>query len=73
MKENKKALTRFEKDYEAVMEENNEEEIITRRQEEINRLRKEGRACKNKFRLRCIAQDLVKREKELKILVDLIY
>lgn len=67
------AKTRFEKDYATVMEgEDNAERIILQRKNEIRRLRREGRECRNGFRIQCIQQELERLEHELEILVDLL-
>ena len=67
------AKTRFEKDYAMVMEgEDDAERIILRRKNEIRRLRREGRECRNGFRKQCIQQELERLEHELEILVDLL-
>lgn len=69
----KDAKTRFEKDYATVMEgEDEAERIILRRKEEITSLRREGRQCRNGFRMQCIQQELDRLEHELEILVDLL-
>ena len=68
-----KAKTRFEKDYAKVMEwDEDAEDIIKRRKEEINQLQREGRQCRNGFRMKCIRQELDRLEHELDILVDLL-
>jgi hypothetical protein len=67
------AKTRFRKDYIKVMEgEDNAERIILQRKNEIRRLKKEGRECKNMFRSTCIRQEVERLEHELEILVDLL-
>jgi hypothetical protein len=67
------AKTRFEKDYAMVMEgEDDAERIILQRKNEIRRLRREGRECRNGFRMQCIQQELERLEHELEILVDLL-
>jgi len=67
------AKTRFEKDYAKVMEwDDDAEDIILRRQEEVKQLHREGRQCRNRFRMTCIRQELDRLERELKILVDLL-
>ena len=69
----KAAKTRFEKDYATVMEwDDDAEEVILRRKQEISGLKREGRQCKNQFRLTCIRQELERLEHELGILVDLL-
>ena len=67
------AKTRFEKDYATVMEwDDDAERVILQRKNEIRRLKKEGRECRNQFRLTCIRQELDRLEHELEILVDLL-
>ena len=67
------AKTRFEKDYEDIMDgEDNTESIILRRKQEISQLTDEGRRCRNGFRMQCIQQELERLEHELEILVDLL-
>ena len=67
------AKTRFEKDYATVMEwDDDAERVILQRKNEIRRLKKEGRECRNQFRLTCIRQELERLEHELEILVDLL-
>ena len=67
------AKTRFEKDYTAVMEgEDDAERIILQRKIEIRRLRREARECRNGFRMQCIQQEQERLEHELEILVDLL-
>ena len=52
-------MTRFEKDYKDALE-GNEIEVLKRRKAEIERLTKEGKACKNGFRRQCIAQEVAR-------------
>lgn len=67
------AKTRFEKDYATVMEwDDDAERVILQRKNEIRRLKKEGRECRNQFRMTCIRQELDRLEHELEILVDLL-
>jgi hypothetical protein len=67
------AKTRFEKDYATVMEgEDDVESIILRRKAEITSLQREGRQCRNGFRMKCIQQELERLEHELEILIDLL-
>ena len=67
------AKTRFEKDYATVMEgEDDVESIILRRKKEITGLQREGRQCRNGFRMKCIQQELERLEHELEILIDLL-
>lgn len=67
------AKTRFEKDYATIMDGDiDAESIILRRQNEITSLRREGRECRNGFRLKCIRQELERLEHELEILINLL-
>lgn len=56
-------MTRFEKDLKAAQE-GNEIEVLTKRKAELDRLDKEGRACKNSFRKQCIAQEYTRLKAE---------
>ena len=56
-------MTFFERDLKDALE-GNEREVLTRRKAEIERLTREGKACKNGFRRQCIAQELAKLKKE---------
>ena len=56
-------MTRFERDLKEALE-GNEIEVLKRRKAEIDRLTAEGKACKNSFRLTCIAQEVVRLTKE---------
>lgn len=56
-------MTRFEKDLKAAQE-GNGIEVLAKRKEELDRLYKEGRACKNSFRRQCIAQDYARLKAE---------
>jgi hypothetical protein len=68
-----KEKSRFRNDYATVMEgDEDAERIILRRKEEITGLRREGRQCRNGFRIQCIRQELERLEHELEILVDLL-
>lgn len=53
-------MTKFERDALA----GNEIEVLTRRKAEIEKLTKEGKACKNGFRRQCIAQEIAKLTRE---------
>ena len=67
------AKTRFEKDYATVMEwDDDAEDVILRRKQEISDLKREGRECRNGFRMKCIRQELERLEHELEILADLL-
>ncbi len=56
-------MTRFEKDLKDALE-GNEIEVLTKRKAELDRLEREGKACKNAFRRQCIAQDFCRLKKE---------
>ena len=56
-------MTRFEKDLKDALA-GNEIEILTRRKAEIDKLRAEGKACKNAFRRTCIAQEIARLTRE---------
>ncbi len=62
-------MTRFEKDLKDALEEN-EIEVLTRRQAEIDSLSAEGKRCKNGFRRQCIAQDLARLKKEYNLISE---
>ena len=57
-------MTRFERDYNEAMN-GNEVAVIKRRQAEINNLTSEGKVCKNAYRAKCIAQEVVRLQREL--------
>lgn len=56
-------MTRFERDLKDALE-GNEVEVLTRRKAEIKKLTDEGKACKNSFRRTCIAQEVVRLQRE---------
>lgn len=56
-------MTTFERDYMDARE-GNEIEVLKRRKAEIERLIREGKACKNGFRRQCIAQEVAKLQRE---------
>lgn len=64
-------MTRFEKDRQEVIN-GNSVEIMKKRKAEIEKLYKEGRACRNSFRMQFILADLAKLSKEYKALDALI-
>ena len=49
-------MTRFERDMKAALE-GNGIEVLTKRKAELDRLYKEGKTCRNRFRMQCIAQE----------------
>ena len=56
-------MTRFERDLQDAKN-GNEIEVLTRRKVEIERLTAEGKACKNSFRIKCIAQEVARLKAE---------
>lgn len=64
------SMTRFEKDF-MDAQEGNGIEVITRRREEIRKLTAEGKACRNGFRTRCIAQETARLTRELEEIEEL--
>ena len=56
-------MTFFERDLKDALE-GNEREVLTRRKAEIERLTREGKACRNGFRRQCIAQELARLKRE---------
>jgi len=63
-------MTTFERDYKDAKE-GKGIEVLKRRQEELKRLDKELRYCRNEFRARCILQEIEKRKKEYRKIDDL--
>lgn len=55
--------TKFLKDLKDALN-GNEIEVLTRRKAEIDRLTQEGKAVKNGFRRKCIAQEVVRLQRE---------
>ena len=64
-------VTQFERDLQEAMA-GRDEEVMSRREAEIERLIKEGEACRNTFRIQCIAQELVRLLDEYKRIIDSI-
>jgi len=56
-------MTIFERDYKDAKE-GNEIEVLKRRKAEIERMIREGKACKNGFRRQCIAQEVARLQRE---------
>lgn len=56
-------MTRFEKDYHEMLK-GAGLYILQGRRAEIQKLKKEQRACKNRFRFQCICQELSRLERE---------
>lgn len=60
-------MSRFERDLKDALE-GNEIEVLKRRKAEIEKLIKEGKACKNSFRRTCIAQEVVRLQREYNLI-----
>ena len=56
-------MTRFEKDIKDPLDDN-ESQVLKRRKAEIERLTREGKACRNGFRMQCIAQEVARLQRE---------
>lgn len=56
-------MTRHERDFKDAQE-GNEIEVLTRRKIKLDRLYREGRACRNNFRMKCIAQEYIRLKAE---------
>ena len=56
-------MTRFERDMNDAKK-GNEIEVLTRRKAEIEKLTAEGKACRNGFRIKCIAQEVARLKAE---------
>ena len=56
-------MTRFERDINDAKE-GNEIEVLPRRKAEIEKLTAEGKACRNGFRIKCIAQEVARLKAE---------
>lgn len=56
-------MTRFERDINDAKE-GNEIEVLTRRKAEIEKLTAEGKACRNGFRIKSIAQEVARLKAE---------
>ncbi len=63
-------MTRFEKDCHEMLK-GAGRYILEGRMEEIRKLKKEQRACKNRFRFQCICQTLSRLEREYEALEEL--
>ena len=63
-------MTRFEKDCHEMLQ-GAGQYILEGRMEEIKKLKKEQRACKNRFRFQCISQELSRLEREYEALEEL--
>jgi hypothetical protein len=66
-------MTKFERNMAQLQESSfGFRDIYVNRYNEIKRLRKEGRAARNNFRMQCIAEELVQRLRELDMLEKLV-
>lgn len=64
-------MTRFERDYNSCM--NGEGVVVLKeRKAELDRLWKQGRECRNSFRMQCIAQEYGRRLAEYEELCELV-
>lgn len=66
-------MTTFEKDYKAIIQDVTEaKDILMGRKETIEKLKKEQKSCKNKFRWTCMQQEIERLQNEYRVLDDLI-
>lgn len=66
-------MTTFEKDYKAIIQDVTEaKDILIGRKEMIEKLKKEQRTYKNKFRWTCMQQEIERLQNEYRVLDDLI-
>lgn len=56
-------MNRLEKDLAEALD-GNEIEVLARRKQELDRIEKEGRSCKNEFRRQCLAQEYTRLKAE---------
>lgn len=63
-------MTKFEKDYKEAAEFGGVK-VIERRKNEIKGLTLEGKKCKNKFKMQCIAEEIKRLKKELETIENL--
>lgn len=64
-------MTTYQRDYHEALN-GNGTEVLKRRKAEIEKLTAEGKACKNSFRRTCIAQEVVKLQREYNAISELI-
>ena len=64
-------MTRFEKDIQEALS-GNATEILKSRKAELERLSREGKSCRNSFRRQCIAQEVVRLQREYNAIDELI-
>ena len=64
-------MTRFEKDMQDALS-GNAMEVLKSRKAELERLTREGKSCKNSFRRQCIAQEVVRLQREYNAIDELI-
>lgn len=66
-------MTTFEKDKAAIQEDvANAYDILKARKAELQRIEREGRACKNGFRRQCLEQEYARRAAEYRKLDELL-
>ena len=64
-------MTRFQKDQQAILE-GNSGEVMAGRKEELKKLEKELRECRNGFRAQCLRQEIERRQREYRELDEMI-
>ena len=64
-----KKMTRFERDLKDALE-GNEIEVLTKRQQELDRLKDELRCTKNGFRRQCLTQEITRLKREYNEISD---
>ena len=66
-----KQMTTYQRDYHEALN-GNGTEVLKRRKAEIDKLTAEGKSCKNGFRRTCIAQEVVRLQREYNAISELI-
>lgn len=64
-------MTRFQKDKQEILA-GNSREVMVRRKEELKKLEKELRECRNGFRAQCLRQEIERRQREYRELDEMI-
>ena len=64
-------MTRFQKDKEEILA-GNSREVMAGRKEELKKLEKELRECRNGFRDQCLRQEIERRQREYRELDEMI-
>lgn len=64
-------MTTFKRDLQAAID-GDYQEVITRRRNELKAIDREGRICKNKFRMECLAQDYRRLSRELDAIIEAV-